>query len=172
MIKTIPGWRAYSIDDFGTVYGRNGKPLTLSRSPKGYLCVTLYQNGRCKRYSVHRLVLETFVGPCPAGMQTRHLDGIRSNNRLSNLCWGTQKENDNDKDRLGTRLVGQQNGNAKITNEKARRIVEMKKRGGTKWGGTKLAEEMGITITTVSRIANGKFWKATTGLGATNKEQS
>jgi hypothetical protein len=49
-----------------------------------------------KQLMVHHLVLRAFVGPCPAGMQTRHLDGNPANNRLDNLCWGTPKENAED----------------------------------------------------------------------------
>jgi hypothetical protein len=36
---------------------------------------------------VYELVLEAFVGAAPDGYQVEHLDGDRSNNRLSNLCW-------------------------------------------------------------------------------------
>jgi len=43
--------------------------------------------------SIHRLVLETFIGKRPKGMVCRHLDGNSCNNKLSNLKWGTQKEN-------------------------------------------------------------------------------
>lgn len=66
---------------------RRGYPLT-------YYVATLSdgRGGRACRF-VHRLVLEAFVGPCPPGMQCRHLDGNSLNNRLSNLCWGTPKEN-------------------------------------------------------------------------------
>ena len=51
----------------------------------GYLRVTLCQHGKTSRKYIHRLVLETFVGPCPLGMQCRHLDGNRSNNEVDNL---------------------------------------------------------------------------------------
>ena len=46
---------------------------------------------------VHRLVLEAFVGPCPEGMECRHLEGDTANNALSNLAWGTPQENAADK---------------------------------------------------------------------------
>ena len=40
---------------------------------------------------VHRLVLETFVGAAPAGMEGCHNDGNRFNKRLENLRWDTPK---------------------------------------------------------------------------------
>jgi hypothetical protein len=43
---------------------------------------------------VHTLILETFVGPRPKGMKALHdPDPDRSNNRLSNLRWGTTSDN-------------------------------------------------------------------------------
>ncbi len=66
----------------------------------------------CSRF-VHRLILETFVGPRPEGKQTRHLNSNPRDNRLVNLRWGTAKENDNDKEKVGTHCRGEKNGKAK-----------------------------------------------------------
>lgn len=46
-----------------------------------------------KEYSVHRLVLETFVGPCLEGYEADHRNRNRSDNRLSNLHYVTRAEN-------------------------------------------------------------------------------
>lgn len=54
-----------------------------------YLRVRIY--GR--DYKVHRLVLETFVGKCPPGMQGDHINRNRTDNRLENLRWVTPAEN-------------------------------------------------------------------------------
>jgi hypothetical protein len=42
---------------------------------------------------VHRLVLETFVGPCPDGMECCHNNGDPADNRLENLRWDTLSSN-------------------------------------------------------------------------------
>lgn len=60
-----------------------------------------------KTYRVHRLVLEAFVGPCPAGMEACHWDDDPSNNQLSNLRWDTSTANKRDMARNG----GNQNAN-------------------------------------------------------------
>lgn len=73
---------------------------------------------------VHQLVLEAFVGLCPDGMECRHLNGVRDDNRLENLCWGTRKENQNDKIVHGNSLKGERNPYAKLSNED---VVEIKK---------------------------------------------
>jgi hypothetical protein len=51
--------------------------------------------------SVHRLVLEAFVGPCPPGMEACHWNDIRHDNRLENLRWDTHSANEFDKVRNG-----------------------------------------------------------------------
>lgn len=43
---------------------------------------------------IHQIVLEAFCGPCPDGMEVLHGNGIRTDNRLSNLRYGTRSEND------------------------------------------------------------------------------
>jgi hypothetical protein len=69
-------------------------------SPKGYLDLWLgAPSSRTVR--IHQLVLLAFVGPKPPGMQTRHLDGDKTNNRLTNLVYGTPSENQRDNVRLG-----------------------------------------------------------------------
>ncbi len=67
----------------------------------GYPIVAISRGGRMRREkfsrTVHRLVLETFRGPCPDGMEARHLNGIKTDNRLVNLEWSTHAENMRDK---------------------------------------------------------------------------
>lgn len=68
----------------------------------GYRVVSLGKKGHSGNFMVHRLVLEAFVGPCPEGMETRHLNGDRVDNRLENLTWGTPFENAMDRQLHGT----------------------------------------------------------------------
>lgn len=67
----------------------------------GHLGVKLRRNGVARSFYVHRLVLEAFVGPCPAGMEACHWNDIPSDNRLSNLRWGTASDNRFDRVRNG-----------------------------------------------------------------------
>lgn len=110
--KDIPGWPGYRVGDDGSIWYawrtcRSGRKLTYrwklmkqgvhkkrtaGRSYR-YVNLTPIEGGSYKTFRVHRLVLETFVGPCPEGMECRHLDGNPSNNLLDNLAWGTREEN-------------------------------------------------------------------------------
>jgi hypothetical protein len=62
---------------------------------KGYPQVSLALTGvgrREYRY-VHDLVLLAFVGAKPAGLEVCHGDGVKTNNRLSNLRYDTRSAN-------------------------------------------------------------------------------
>lgn len=102
-MQKIPGFPNYSITKGGSVYSHIlNRWLKSSKRQNGYLQIELYQNGKRFGKKIHRLVLETFIGPCPQGMETRHLNNCRTDNRLKNLCWGTRSENTLDAVQCGT----------------------------------------------------------------------
>lgn len=97
----IKGWEGvYEVHPDGKVRrvaykggARASKPeLKLIQLGK-YKGVTLCQLPRRENHYIHHLVLETFVGPRPAGMEGEHLDDNRGHNYLSNLQWSTHKDN-------------------------------------------------------------------------------
>jgi hypothetical protein len=99
---SIQSFEFYEVGDDGSVWStRFGKRRRLKPYPdgRGYLAVILRRGGRSHMFRVHRLVLESFVGPRPDGRECRHLDGDRVNNALTNLTWGTRAENNADKPR-------------------------------------------------------------------------
>lgn len=101
-MKTIPGFPNYSISKDGRIwskprkntrgFSRKGRWLKPGLS-SGYPYVNLRQDSKSHVIRVHRLVLETYVGFRPAGMECRHLDSNPQNNNLENLCWDTHKNN-------------------------------------------------------------------------------
>lgn len=114
-------------------------------------------NGREKvqRY-VHRMVLEAFVGPCPAGMECCHNDGNPRNNALGNLRWDTKKANANDKRGHGTMYQGERCHTAMI---KASDVVTIRQRWANGERQVDLAAEYGIGATTINSIVRRKSWK-------------
>ena len=85
----------------GQVYARKGRTLKVSPGNVGYPVVGLSRAGVVKNRLVHRLVLETFVGPPEEGLEACHNNGVKTDNRLSNLRWGTSAENTEDIRRHG-----------------------------------------------------------------------
>lgn len=81
---------------------RVGRIMRQQRNEKGYLVVTLAVGGRQVRRKVHQLVAAAFIGPCPPGMEVRHLNGDPSDNRPVNLAYGTHSQNQLDSVRHGT----------------------------------------------------------------------
>jgi len=111
--RAIPGYEgAYEVSDQGRVRsldrvtdrGRRwkGRLMTPTALQNGYLVVSLWRDGAQKTPLVHRLVLAAFVGPAALGHEALHANGKRSDNRLSNLSWGTHSENQMDQVAHGT----------------------------------------------------------------------
>lgn len=93
----------YEVSDLGRVrsFARSseGKILRPKKAGKGYRAVCL---GRRNYRYIHRLVLQSFVGECPEGMEGCHGDGDKANNSLENLRWDYPSENNRDKAAHGT----------------------------------------------------------------------
>lgn len=84
-----------------TIHGRILKPIGASTS-KRYLAVNLWKDGHTEFVCIHKLVLMAFVGPKPDDMECCHGPGGKTDNRLTNLRWGTRVSNARDKLRDGT----------------------------------------------------------------------
>lgn len=77
------------------------KPAQLKQS--GHLYVNLCKDCECKPFKVHFLVLLSFVGPRPEGMESRHFpDRNPTNNCLENLSYATKTQNQRDRKKHGT----------------------------------------------------------------------
>lgn len=104
--KDIEGYEgAYQVSSFGRVKsmsryreGRNGsivplheKVLCLKTNKQGYSIIGLYSICR-KFFSVHRLVASAFIKNTENKETVNHIDGVKSNNNVSNLEWSTHSE--------------------------------------------------------------------------------
>lgn len=102
----------YEVSSIGRVRGldriaRNGRrvkgvPIQGFIGPNGYRSMILAANGRKRTTTTHRLVLLAFCGPCPVGGDACHGNGIKTDNRIENLRWGTRSENILDNVHRGT----------------------------------------------------------------------
>jgi len=106
--KAIEEFPAYEVtasgEIFSVVYNWRGygkRALTQTPNFFNYLRVAMTKNGKHSTRFVHKLVAKAFLPPKKPGQQIRHLDGNRHNNNVSNLLWGTAKDNANDRKRHG-----------------------------------------------------------------------
>lgn len=153
----------YEVSDLGRVRsvlrtdprGRHvlGRVLKAAPGHHGYSVIVLWANGKPRYSRVHWAVLTAFVGPCPPGLQCRHLDGDPSNNRIDNLEWGTPQQNQLDRADHGTSNRGTRNGSSKLTEDDVRAI-----RAAT-GSQTEIADRFGVTPSCVGLIRRRIRWR-------------
>lgn len=162
--KDIPNYPGYRVGSDGSVWScKNGKwglreewkQLKPSRvkTPYSYdrYMVAL---GRGNQKYVHRLVLETFVGECPPGMEGCHNDGDASNNAIHNLRWDTRLGNMRDMAEQGKKK-GERHHNAILNNELVR---EIRKRAASGETHQSIADSLNLKRRNVSKIIDGSRW--------------
>ncbi len=112
--------------------------------------------GRGKSVAIAHLVLWTFVGPCPDGMECCHYDDDRSNNALSNLRWDTHSGNMQDRSRNGYNPSrGGEHGRSKLTVESVQQIRQLHNEG---WTYTAIANKFDVTRRTVFMVVTRITW--------------
>ena len=155
-VRSLPRETTLVLD--GKTYTRlvRGVELKPYRTNSGHLRINLNRSGKVVRGLIHRLVLESFVGPCPDGMECCHWDGDPGNNNLENLRWGTHKENFADSVRLGVMGEGSCSGNTRLTKWEVQWIKRFLKHGFAKQDY--LAEIFGVAKSTISAISVGRNW--------------
>ena len=140
----------------GHKYWLKGR-LLLFMNNKGYSRVGLRKNNKQKPHHVHRLVLESFLGPCPTGMECRHFpDNDRSNNNLCNLSWSTRKQNQADKNIHGTQLIGEKNSQSKFKRRDIELMFSLRAEGSLL---KDIAKQFDTDMSYVCKILNGRQWK-------------
>jgi hypothetical protein len=95
--KDVVGYEGlYKVSDLGRVKNSLGiimKCFYKDKSSDNYLRVALSKYGACKKYTVHRLVALAFIPNEKNKPLVNHKNGVKNDNRLSNLEWCTSSEN-------------------------------------------------------------------------------
>jgi len=166
ILKPIPNFTDYYAGNDGNIY--TTKPLSPTAKSKTkprilkpnlnkktkYFQISLWNNGKCYCFNLHKLILLTWHGK-PNGLESRHLDGKRYNNRPSNLKYGTRLENYNDRKKHGMDCYGERNGMSKLNELQIRIIRRLYKRMPQLW----LGKIFKISQSVISGIQTGKEWK-------------
>jgi hypothetical protein len=143
-VKRVARW---AVIGFG--YGiLKARILTVRLNWAGYPSVQLHKNKERFFIPIHKLVLHTFVGPCPPGKECCHRDDNRWNNRLANLRYGTHESNIREAFRNGKRVIkrGENHYLSRMSNKEVEIIRKMWVTTKRKYGlQSKLARRFGVT---------------------------
>jgi len=169
MIKKIPNFPGYYANSSGLIYtkkikggrGKIGNKLRILKCSdnKDYPKVILCKNGKKYTRFIHRLVLETFIGPCPEGMEACHKNDQSYDNRIDNLEWNTKLSNVKNRQRRGNYkgLPGEKCNFAKLNKYQVRvikRLLEL----NTLYQ-KEIGKIFGVCGSTISTINVGQNWR-------------
>jgi hypothetical protein len=152
-VRSLTRWVRHSD---GHIRVQPGRLLHLTPSGDGYLHVHLHKDGVAHCRGVHRLVLEAFVGPCPPGLECRHLNGKPADNRLENLAWGTDGENQADRITHGTDDRGERQWKASLRDADVPDIHEEYAAGESR---TAIARRRGVSNRVIEDVLNGQTYR-------------
>ena len=157
-VRLPPPLSSYAVTSDGRVIGywRGRVVLSGSLDKDGYRRFTLIADDLSRAYPrAAQLICAAFNGPCPDGMEVRHLNGNNSDDSAGNLIWGTHQQNIDDKTRHGTVARGERSGTAKMTEAQVREIKSARKT----WGmGVRFAARFNVTPSAISDIFRGRTW--------------
>lgn len=131
-----------------------GKILTpIVRKVDGYLVVNLTNKTIRKQVLLHALILKSFEGDAPAGMECCHNDGSKANNAIENLRWDTRRGNHADKKAHGTWQGGENCGTSKLTDELVRYIR------ASPLNHQQMADELGVHKSCIEKVRLRVTWR-------------
>jgi hypothetical protein len=150
----------HRVNELGEVQSKASgqwKPLKSRAGKDGYKIINISK----KTFTIHRLVLEAFVGPRPEDMECRHLDGNPTNNRLDNLAWGYHWENMEDVQKHNKRKLTNTRHRERLDEDTAAKLWALRLMG---FGSTGAAKFMDVPEHTVRNIFKGLAWNHVSGL--------
>lgn len=148
-------YKTFLIDpEAGLVIGLLGKPIG-SHDTSGYLQVDARPRG-LGILSAHRLIWEAVNGPIPDGKEINHINGVKDDNRISNLELTTRSGNIRHAYATGLKSNrGERHPNNKLTDVAVR---EIRRLGRIPTPRREIAARFGVTVQTVSHIQRRVTW--------------
>ncbi len=149
--RKVPNYPQYKVNAFGAIIGPSGKLLQNQYKDSGHAYITVGSRSSRKNLHIHHAVLTAFRGEKPEGMEARHLNGNASDNRLSNLAWGTRHEQRDDDKR---NQVIRRPKDLTLNTESVIAIRQLCGSASSRFVG----ELFGVSHTTILKIWRGERW--------------
>lgn len=156
IFKSIPDHPGYKASNFGRIKSfkryKDGRFLKPHLNRCGYATVNLCHNGKKKLYTVHLLILKTYILNVENLPQCNHKNGIKHCNRLSNLEWVSASKN------LlhAFRVLKRKPGRSKLNLQKAEIIRDLYQSGNITH--RKLSIIFNVTEVTIWHLINMRTW--------------
>jgi len=142
----------------GGLFLKKGKPISIrfGSTWNGYSSVSLKKNNKQVSLFLHRVIGEAFI-PNPDNKPfINHKNGIKTDNRVSNLEWCTRSENAKHSFKIGLQCnKGQNHPRHKVTDKDVLKMRERYANGESSW---KIFKSMNMSYTNVKDIIAGRSW--------------
>lgn len=171
--KEVIGFEGYKVSNLGRVmvmdrvkYINNiprkmkNRIMSVQTHHSGYCNITLVNNNLKKTFTIHRLVALTFIDN-PNNLKTvNHINGDKKDNRITNLEWMSQLENNKHARLTGLKdnHYGENNPKSILNKDQVLEIREFySKNKQTK--KKDLAKKYNISLSCLVHIINKTSWK-------------
>lgn len=162
-VRPIPTFPDYYISHRGEVWSEKSLKWLKFHFHMGSLCIHLSRgDSSTATPTVGRLVLETWLYPCPEGMECCHNDGDTCNNILENLRWDTHKANMQDAVKHGSfslhyHAPGEASPVHKLSTKNVHQIRHILKE--THISDAEVARAYTVSTTCIRRIRLEQTWR-------------
>ena len=147
----------YECSDEGHIRNKKTKRVLKEfLSKDGYLRTQFHR----KTCTVHRVIANAFLPKIEGKDFVNHIDGDKTNNKVSNLEWCTREENIRHAYKLGLKQapVGIKKGRCKLSKEDVLWIKEHYKPFDKEFGAKPLSARFGVAPQTITAVTSGQNW--------------
>lgn len=131
------------------------KILSIFKNALGYMACNLMENGKRKRKLVHRLVASAFISNPDKLKTVNHKNGVKDDNRITNLEWMTAEDNLKHSHKSGfvKYSSGEKHYAALLSSEEVFKVKALLSRG---MKGRDIAKVFGVSEKYISAIKVGR----------------